>query len=192
MKYFFVDTENVQQYNFIDDFNLLNKDKIVMFMSKKSKSIRAEDLRRFTQCNAKIEYEDVNTGENNALDFQLIADLSLVIATNKSTNTEYFIVSNDNDFKIPMEYLIHKTNANIQILKTDTKQSTKTQEKIDTTIYSKFNLDKKTLDIIQDSKTLGELHNNLNNLLGKEKGRNLYKDIKTTFTKKDIMTSNVS
>lgn len=190
MKCFFVDTENVQKYNFIDDFSLTNSDKIVMFISKKSKSIRAEDLKRFTQCSANIEYEDINTGENNALDFQLIANISLVVGTSELINTEYFIVSNDNDFKIPMEYLVQKTNANIQILKTDTKKSTKTQEKIDTTIYSEFNLDKKTLDIIKASKTLSQLHNNLNNFLGKEKGRNLYKDIKSTFTSSKVISLN--
>ena len=179
MKYLFIDTENLQQYNFLDDMQLCDKDKIVMLVSENTNNIRAEDLKRFTDCKAEIQYEQVYTGDPNALDFQLIINLVLTIATNQAHNIEYFIVSNDNDFELPLKYLIDRTGANIQILKTKTNQIF--DEAMD--IYTHLNLDKKVLKVIKKSETLSQLHNNLNNLLGSEKGKEIYKEIKPIFKK---------
>ena len=160
---------------------LSDDDKIVMFISDNTNNIRPEDLKRFTECKAKIQYEHVYTGERNALDFQLITNLTLTVATNQPINNsiEYLIVSNDNDFELPMKYLIDKTGANVQILKTETNQST--IESYDMDMYSNLNLDKKVLKVIKNSETLSQLHNNLKNLLGSEKGIELYKEIKPLF-----------
>lgn len=180
MKYFFIDTENIQQYNFLEDMKLCDDDKIVMFISDNTNNIRTEDLKRFTECKAKIQYEHVYTGKRNSLDFQLIINLVLTIATNQALNVEYFIVSNDNDFELPLRYLIDKTGANIQILKTETNQLDMTIDK-DMEMYNNLNLDKKVLKVIKKSETLSQLHNNLNNLLGSEKGKELYQEIKPIF-----------
>lgn len=177
MKYLFIDTENLQQYNFLENMQLCNKDKIIMLVSENTNNIRAEDLKRFTDCKAEIQYEQVYTGDPNALDFQLIINLVLTIATNQSTDIEYYIVSNDNDFELPIKYLIDKTQANLQILKTETNQLFDTSMDI----YTQLNLDKKVLKVIKKSETLSQLHNNLNNLLGSEKGKELYKEIKPIF-----------
>lgn len=183
MKYIFIDTENVQQYNFIENIKLSENDKIVMLISENTKNIKPEDLKIFTACKAEIQYEHVYIGERNALDFQLIINLALTIATNQTENIEYFIVSNDKDFELPAKYLIDKTKANIQILKTATNQLESFD--ISEELYNKLNLNKKVLKVIKNSETLSELHNNLNNLLGSEKGKEIYKEIKPIFKNKD-------
>lgn len=131
----------------------------------------------FVFMKAEIQYENVYTGDTNALDFQLIINLVLTIAENKELNIEYFIVSNDNDFELPLRYLIDRTGANIQILKTETNQIF--DESME--IYKKLNLDKKVLKVIKKSETLSQLHNNLNKLLGSEKGKKIYQEIKPIF-----------
>lgn len=181
MKYFFIDTENVQQYDFLDNFKINNDDKIVMFISERSKKLSVEDLKRFTECNANIIYENVYTGENNALDFQLIANISLTIGIEDSKDIEYYIVSNDNDFIMPTQYLIDRTGVNLQILKPNTNELAITTESLNKEDYSKINLDRRVLDIIENSENLSQLHNNLRSSLGDEKGRNLYKELKSIF-----------
>ena len=143
MRYFFIDTENVQQYDFIDEIELNADDKIIMFISERSKKIRIEDLMRFTNCNADIAYENVYTGASNALDFQLIAKLSLTIGLNQNKDAEYFVVSNDNDFILPTKYLINNTSVNIQLLKTQTNQIEINLEEVALDIENEYDFDKK-------------------------------------------------
>ena len=183
MRYFFIDTENVQQYDFIDEIELNADDKIIMFISERSKKIRIEDLMRFTNCNADIAYENVYTGASNALDFQLIAKLSLTIGLNQNKDAEYFVVSNDNDFILPTKYLINNTSVSIQLLKTQTNQIEINLEEVALDIENEYDFDKKTTEVINNSETLSELHNNLRALHGNEKGRKLYLEIKKIFNK---------
>lgn len=184
MKYFLVDSENVQQYKFLEELDLESSDKIIMLLSERSKSVRAEDLRRFTSCPAIVEYEEVYTGNKNAMDFQLLINLSLIIASDKNIDKNtYFVVSNDKDFNMPIEYLKNKTGANINILKTDInpahhnlKLDINHQEDLDS-MCKKLNLDNETVSIIKKSTALNLLHNNLKTKFGDE-GVKLYKQIK--------------
>lgn len=187
MRYFLVDTENVQQFNFIEELSLSNDDKIIMFKSEKSKKIRFEDLKRITECKSIIEYEEVYTGNTNALDFQLIANLSLLISNQNNKCEEYFVVSNDNDFYLPVKYLKNKTKAKVNILKTDvsvpivkSKDSTEEGISIDN-ICLKLNLDKEATSIVKKSKALDKLHNNLRVKYGNEVGRDIYVKVKPHF-----------
>ncbi|MEG2848259.1 MAG: PIN domain-containing protein [Bacilli bacterium] len=182
-----MDTENVQQYSFIDKLNLNSKDKIIMLISPKSKNIKVKDLKRLTCCNSIIEYEDVYTGNKNALDFQLIANLSLTIAKEKNTENSYYIVSNDNDFNQPVKYLKKKTGVNIGVLRLEVNSNLSISEinisSNDKTnsIYSKLNLNDEVLSIIKKSSALNVLHNNLHKKYG-VKGTQLYKEIKPLFS----------
>lgn len=189
MRYFFIDSENVQQYNFIEELELGANDKIIMLISDKSQKIRIKDLKRFTCCKSVIEYENVYTGCKNAMDFQLITNLALTIAKNNEQDSTYFVVSNDNDFKLPIEYLKNKTGANINVLKTEV--NSHINDKVDevaittdiakSSDYKNLKLDKVVLDIIKESKNLSKLHNSLREKYGNEKGRKTYLQVKDYF-----------
>lgn len=184
MRYFLVDTENIDQYNFIEDLELSHNDTIIMFTSENSKNIRVTDLKRFTTCSATIEYEDVQTGNTNALDFQLIANLSLLIGTKGIESIEYIIVSNDNDFLLPIKYLKNKTKAQITILKTNINNDIIKSKLGNTDIdcmYKDLDLDDEIISILKESTALDKLHNTLRTKFGNEKGREIYTKVKPYF-----------
>lgn len=183
MRYFLVDTENVQQYDFLDYMEMNETDILIMFMTSASQKIRAIDLKKFIACRANIIFEEVYTGGDNALDFQLIAYLSILIAkTNTNLSDEFYVVSNDKDFELPIRYLSDKNDCSIKILKTTTNQSLNNSNI--GCKYSKLHLEPKTLEALNNAKTLNDLHNNLNKIYGNTKGREIYLKVKDSFTNK--------
>lgn len=70
MRYFYIDSENVKQSNFIEELNLGADDKIIISVSDKSQKINIKDLQKLTSCKANIEYK-------NAMYFQLLTNLAL-------------------------------------------------------------------------------------------------------------------
>ncbi len=180
MKYFLVDTENISQYDFIEEFNLTNKDTIILFISDNSNNVRLKDLVNITTRNIAIEDEYIYTGTENALDFQLIAKLSILIC-NLAKETEFFVVSNDNGFEAPVRYLKEKMSANIEIIKVKPNEIALDMDNLN--INSEDEFDRVTMEVINNSETLSELHNNLRALHGNEKGRELYLKVKKEFKK---------
>lgn len=178
MRYFLVDTENISQYDFIEDFSLTSGDVIVLFVSDNSNNIRMKDLKNITKKNIIVEYEDIHGSTENALDFQLVARLSLMICS-VGTDSEFFIVSNDTGFNAPIRYLREKTSAKIELIKVQ--QGNEISINIET--LGDDVLDKTTKEVINNSGTLSELHNNLRALHGNDRGRELYLKIKKEFGK---------
>ena len=189
MRYFFVDTENIGEYNFVKEMNVSSGDTIVLFVSEKSQRIKLEDLRLINLSGAKIVYEDVYTGYTNALDFQLVACMSLTIST-ANEEDEYIVVSNDNDYKMPVKYLSEKTNRNISVLKTKTLAEgicdevnvsvslAEVMAEDIAEVSKEINFRDDILNIIEQSKALNKLHNNLKNKFGNEEGRKIYMKLK--------------
>ena len=170
MRYFYVDTENVQTYTFLEDWNVNSSDRVIMFVSTNSKNIKVADLQRFTNCSATIEYEDAKTGEKNAMDFQMVACLGLYIAKQKSSDEcSHYIVSNDNGFKMPVEYLKEKTGVTIEIIKSE----------VDREVHK---LIKKCIDLNNFNKELTALY-------GGELARNVYWTYKPQFVKYKTIVS---
>lgn len=180
MRYFLVDTENISQYDFIEEFNLTNKDTIILFISDNSNNVRLKDLVNITTRNIVIEDEYIYTGTENALDFQLIAKLSILIC-NLDRGTEFFVISNDNGFEAPVRYLKEKMSANIEIIKVKPNEIALDMDNLN--INSENEFDRVTMEVINNSETLSELHNNLRALHGNEKGRELYLKVKKGFKK---------
>ena len=186
MRYFYVDTENVGDYSFINDMEVTKEDTLVLFLSENSRRVKLEDVRLISESGAKVVYEDVYTGDSNALDFQLIALLSLNIATLPDV-IEHVIVSDDNDYKIPVKYLIDKTGKKITILKTKdralsvvdrlaiTEALSDDVEEIcgDITFFKED-----ILNLVEQCKALNVLHNKLRDKFGNEQGRDLYVKLK--------------
>ncbi len=72
---------------------LTRKDKIIIFYSKRSARITMEFHKELERLKAQKEYVAVETGTQNALDFQLSSYLGACINENK--NEDYYIVSKD-------------------------------------------------------------------------------------------------
>ena len=178
MRYFLVDTENISQYDFIEDFSLTSRDVIILFVSDNSNNIRVKKKKNITTNSIRVEYEDIYGSTENALDFQLVARLSLMIYS-VGTDSEFFIVSNDTGFNAPIKYLREKTSAKIELIKVQQGN----EIAIDIETLSDNVLDKTTKEVINNSRTLSELHNNLRALHGNEKGRELYLKVKKKFRK---------
>ena len=185
MRYFFVDTENVGDYSFIKEMEVTSSDSIVLFVSEMSRRVKLEDLKLINMSGAKLVYEDVYTGEANALDFQLIAFIALNLA-NSEESCEYYIVSNDNDYILPAKYLSEKTNKNISILKTnevvlpeiDRNVVVESLSDIVEELFGESDVKSEILSLIEESKALNILHNNLRERFGYENGREIYIKVK--------------
>lgn len=106
---FVIDTENTNNYSFINECNLNNEDKIVLFFSDKSKSITIETFDCLLNCNASIKTERVLVGGKNALDFQIVAFITEKVI--KNTYDKIYIVSNDNGFIYAIDYINKSYNG---------------------------------------------------------------------------------
>ncbi len=76
---------------------LTRKDKIILFYSKNASRITMEFHRELEKVKSKKHYEMVETGGQNALDFQLSSYLGLCIHENP--NEKYYIVSKDKGYE---------------------------------------------------------------------------------------------
>lgn len=113
-KVFLIDTENISDYSFLNDYLLTPEDKIVLFISKNSKRITLNDFSLLHQCNAKIVEEHIEVGTPNALDFQLITYAALFF----NEVNEYYIVSDDCGYEVFCRYMQTKICTEIKIIKT--------------------------------------------------------------------------
>lgn len=87
-----------------------------MIESTNSNYISIEDFKLFIDSKAKIEFEHIETGKKNALDFQLAMSLAITITENQDKNYQYYIVSNDKDFEIVIKYLKNKTGKSVNLV----------------------------------------------------------------------------
>ena len=181
MRYFLVDTENISKYDFIQEYDLTNEDTLVMFVSEKSQNISVMDLLNITRRNIQIKEEEVYAGTENALDFQLVAKLSIMVCT-LDKGTPFYIVSNDGGFNVAVKYLKETMDANIEIIKTVCNEIAFDIDNLDI----EKELDEATKEVINNSGTLSELHNNLRALHGNEKGRELYLKVKKSLESKSV------
>lgn len=121
MRCFFVDTEEVNNYSFIEKMSISSDDTIILFFSEKSKRIKVEDLKKITESSMKVQYEQVCADTKNALSYQLLISLSLRIE-NAYEDDEYFIVSNNSDYNSAIEYLKNKVGQNISVLQLENEE----------------------------------------------------------------------
>lgn len=110
---FVIDTENTNDYSFINQYNLNSKDNIVLFFSDKSKNITIDTLDCLLNCNASIKTERVLVGGKNALDFQIVAFVTAKVIQN--AYDKIYIVSNDTGFIYAIDYINKSYNANVEL-----------------------------------------------------------------------------
>jgi hypothetical protein len=104
MNYYLVDYENIK-LDGIKDFNEMKQgDVIIIFYSEHCKNITLDVIANFEKLKLQHICFKVNTGTQNALDFQLSTYIGYLIGINKSNSNElvgsstYNIVSNDKGY----------------------------------------------------------------------------------------------
>ena len=96
MKIFLVDFENVKSKGLTGIESLEENDKVIIFYSENSDTIRFEMHRKVRESTADIQYLKVDVGGKNALDFHLSTLLGYLVS--KNLYTHIFIISNDKGF----------------------------------------------------------------------------------------------
>ena len=100
MNYYFVDYENVGSDGLNGIRELDENNAVFIFYSKNADKITFDIHMQINESKAEIRYFKAETGQKNALDFQLSSYMGYVIKENENAEkeAEYFIVSKDNGF----------------------------------------------------------------------------------------------
>lgn len=98
-KYFLVDSENVHLNGLVGIKNLTKEDTVIIFLttqcSKKERN-KINEYKNTLECN--ILTMECDCGTKNALDFQLVSYLGLLIGEHRNEHSEYYIVSKDKGY----------------------------------------------------------------------------------------------
>lgn len=99
---YLVDYENVKKDGLHGIDRLGKKDRVYIFYSENADTLTFELHKKINESDAGIDFQKVEVGTKNALDFQLSTLLGYLVARGKEE--EYFIVSNDNGFHSVCNY----------------------------------------------------------------------------------------
>lgn len=114
---FLVDTENVN-IRALSGANLLNEnDLIILFVTSKTNKYNFSDKNiSILNSKAKIQKMNVIASGKNSLDFQLVSYLGLLIGSNRETDYNYYIVSEDHGFYSSINLLANCSNHKLELI----------------------------------------------------------------------------
>lgn len=96
--HFFIDFENVHENGF-EGINYLKKgDRVTIFISERNNKMNINILAQLQTKGCPFNIINIIGNRKNAMDFQLIAELSFEMGVNKENNNKYVIISKDKDF----------------------------------------------------------------------------------------------
>lgn len=158
---FVVDTENTNNYSFINKFKVNENDDIVLFFSNNSKSITIQTFDEILKCGAKILTQNVNVGGKNALDFQLVAFITE--KTIRGNFSEIHVISNDTGFNYAIDYInsCYEGNVNLEIIQNINKNTSKGKKNNKTVEINKESEEKKAFEEVASEKEENSENNNL-------------------------------
>lgn len=158
---FVVDTENTNNYSFINNFKVNENDNIVLFFSNNSKSITIQTFDEILKCGAKILTQNVNVGGKNALDFQLVAFITE--KTIRGNFSEIHVISNDTGFNYAIDYInsYYEGNVNLEIIQNINKNTSKGKKNNKTVKINKESEEKKAFEEVASEKEENSENNNL-------------------------------
>ena len=158
---FVVDTENTNNFSFINKFKVNKNDNIVLFFSNNSKSITIQTFDEILKCGAKILTQNVNVGGKNALDFQLVAFITE--RTIRGNFSEIHVISNDTGFNYAIDYInnCYEGNINLEIIQNVNKSASKGKKNTKTIEVNKENEEKKAFEEVASEKEEDSENNNL-------------------------------
>ena len=187
MKYYFIDTENVGDNGLEGIEKLKTNDKVILFVrqgNNLSKNIR----RRIKDVKVNVEIKEFHTHTKNAMDFNIVAYLGYLVATDKSAL--FYIVSRDAGYQAAIEILksiipdvkielISSICSNFFNISKATRRMYAIQklEPLKNNILNDTDFEK-VINICIKSENLSVLNNKLQHSFKKESCDNLYKIIK--------------
>lgn len=106
---FIIDTENLSKYGSIYNRGLTPADCVVFAYTENSRPVHLREMQPIINSGCELQFEEMETGTPNALDFQIVTYLSMKVNEFKdySDNVEFYIVSLDKGFQAAINYL-HK------------------------------------------------------------------------------------
>ena len=104
MTYYLIDYENVKTHGLDGISSLGREDSVCLFYSENADTLTFGLHRRLSEAKADIQYQKVETGTKNALDFQLSSYLGYLISENRDRNARFYIVTKDKGFGALVSY----------------------------------------------------------------------------------------
>lgn len=191
---YIIDSENTFNIELLPLKEMDEMDKVVIFMSENSKTIKPKVLHQLMRLKCNVETEFVEVGSANALDFQLVVYLTKSCLDNFTA--KHFVLSNDKGFEKAISYINKNGIGVVRLIeepkneptKATTHLAMKTEMKISlkdnlTPLGLKENEIKIVEKCFNEKKELRDFHNALIAHFG-ENGRNVYKACKTKFNEK--------
>lgn len=116
MNYYLVDYENVNSQGLEGISSLTNNDTVIIFYSEKADTMTFGLHLKLNETAAAVQYQCVDVGQKNALDFQLSSYLGFLICDNLNRgDCKYYIVTNDHGFSCLSSYW-KKINVTVDLI----------------------------------------------------------------------------
>lgn len=110
---FIIDTENLNKYDSIYNRGLTPVDCVVFAYTENSRGVHLKEIQPIIDSGCEIQFEKMEAGRPNALDFQIVTYLAMKVLEFKdySDSVEFYIVSSDKGFESAINYLhrVHPT-----------------------------------------------------------------------------------
>ncbi len=187
-RYFLVDYENVQMHGLVGLSKLTETDAVTVYFSKNADSMSFELHMALNECPARVDFQKVETGVKNALDFQLSSQLGFIINRNIAANNKkakYYIISGDNGFSCLSSFW-KQFDADVEIVRSINFAVDPPQRGEYAGVLSAFTLTEEDEAIVFDCltrcKTNYDLHNTLQKQMSSPQlATEIYRAVKNVF-----------
>ena len=130
MNYFLIDYENVNVSGFDGILSLTENDAVIIFYSDNANTMTFGLHRRINEAKANLQFQKVDSGKKNSLDFQLCSYLGYLICDTmckpgENSKNFYYIVSNDLGY-VPLTDYWKKRGIEVLVVKNLTKTPSQT------------------------------------------------------------------
>ena len=113
-KIFLVDSENTNDYSFLD-LEIAKDDKIIIFVSNGSKNITCKTLEKLLSSKVCVEFIHSVSGFKNAMDFCIISYLTKILIEECRDDLCIYITSDDNCYINLSEFVLNITNPKCKL-----------------------------------------------------------------------------
>ena len=195
MNYFLIDYENVNVSGFDGIASLTDNDALIIFYSNNANTLTFGLHMQLNETRANLQYQKVDSGKKNSLDFQLCSYLGYLICDTmckpgENSKNFYYIVSNDLGY-VPLTDYWKKRGIEVLVVKNLTKTPSQTSAVVVFSPPSKDELERalatvlknqqdisEAAKIVRSAKTKTDANNSLIKKFGMQTGSEVYRAVK--------------